>query len=160
MYKSTDNPFVDKKQLFKSGGMPSSTEATVSALANAVGFNEGLHGPVFAGVWVLAIIVVHNKICVAERQAQENEILLEITHGGKVISHLQYANDTLCIGESTVYNLWTLKSILRGFEMASGLKINFYKSSLIGVNAPRDFMEVACRCLHCREGCVSFKYLG
>lgn len=113
MYKSTDNPFVDKKlspnyplnaaflafaisqlikfltvyhkekrwdkkQLFKSGGVPSSTTATVSALAMAVGFNEGLHGPVFTCACVLAILVVHNKTCVAERQAQENEILLEL----------------------------------------------------------------------------------
>jgi len=50
----------DKKQLFKSGGVPSSTTATVSALATAVGFNEGLHGPVFACACVLAIIIVHN----------------------------------------------------------------------------------------------------
>jgi uncharacterized protein len=68
----------DKKQLFKSGGVPSSTTATVSALAMAVGFNEGLHGPVFACALILAIIVVHNKTCEEERQAQENEILLEL----------------------------------------------------------------------------------
>jgi hypothetical protein len=42
-----------------------------------------------------------------------------------VISHLQYADDTLCIGEASVENLWALKGILRGFEMASGLKVNF-----------------------------------
>jgi hypothetical protein len=42
-----------------------------------------------------------------------------------VISHLQYADYTLCIGEASVENLWTLKAILRGFEMASGLKVNF-----------------------------------
>jgi len=84
----------------------------------------------------------------------------EIKRGGTIISHLQYADDTLCIGLLTVDNLWTLKAVLRGFEMASGLKVNFYKSSLIGVNVPRDFMEAACRFLHCREGCVPFNYLG
>jgi hypothetical protein len=73
---------------------------------------------------------------------------------------LQYADDTLCIGLPTVDNLWTLKAVLRGFEMASGLKVNFYKSSLIGLNVSRDFMEAACRFLHCREGCVPFNYLG
>jgi hypothetical protein len=51
-----------------------------------------------------------------------------------VISHLQYADDTLCIGESSVENLWTLKAILRGFEMASGLKVNFWKRGIFGVN--------------------------
>ncbi|PNX79577.1 ribonuclease H, partial [Trifolium pratense] len=45
-----------------------------------------------------------------------------IGRGGPIISHLQYADDTLCIGEASVDNLWTLKAILRGFELASGLK--------------------------------------
>jgi hypothetical protein len=44
------------------------------------------------------------------------------------ISILQYADDTLCIGEACVENLWVLKAMLRGFEMASGLKVNFSKS--------------------------------
>ena len=84
----------------------------------------------------------------------------ELNRGGMVVSHLQYADDTLCIGEPTVDNLWMLKAILRGFEMASGLKVNFHKSSLIGINVDREFMEVACRFLHCREGVIPFKYLG
>jgi hypothetical protein len=48
-----------------------------------------------------------------------------IGENGLSISHLQYADDTLCVGEATVDNLWTLKAILRGFEMVSGLKVNF-----------------------------------
>ncbi|MCI40478.1 LINE-1 reverse transcriptase like, partial [Trifolium medium] len=35
------------------------------------------------------------------------------------ISHLQYAADTLFLGEATVDNLWTLKAIHRSFEIAS-----------------------------------------
>jgi hypothetical protein len=38
------------------------------------------------------------------------------------VSLLQYADDTLCIGETTVENLWVLKAMLRGFEMASGFE--------------------------------------
>jgi hypothetical protein len=38
------------------------------------------------------------------------------------VSILQYADDTLCIGEASIENLWTLKALLRGFEMVSGLK--------------------------------------
>jgi len=34
--------------------------------------------------------------------------------------------------EASVDNLWTLKALLRGFEMASGLKVNFYKALLRG----------------------------
>jgi len=71
-----------------------------------------------------------------------------------VVSHLQYFDDTLCIGKATVQNLWTMKAILRGFEMASGLKINFSKSSLIGVNVGEDFMDMACSFLNCSAGCI------
>ena len=61
----------------------------------------------------------------------------EVKRGGMVVSHLQYADDTLCIGKPTVDNLWMLKAVMRGFEMASGLKFNYHKSSLIGVVIPQ-----------------------
>jgi hypothetical protein len=77
-----------------------------------------------------------------------------------LISHLQYADDTLCIGEASVENLWTLKAIFRGFEMASGLKVNFWKSGLSGVNVSNVFLEMACSFLNCKRGSIPFKYLG
>jgi hypothetical protein len=36
--------------------------------------------------------------------------------GGPSISHLQYADDMLCIGDASVDNLWALKAVLRGFN--------------------------------------------
>ena len=80
--------------------------------------------------------------------------------GGLVVSHLQYADDTLCIGKATVENLWPMKSILRAFEMVSRLKINFLKSSLVGINVGEDFMDMACNFLNCSEGRIPFIYLG
>lgn len=68
----------------------------------------------------------------------------EIGNNGLEVSHLQYVDDTLCIGKATVGNLWTMKALLWGFEMASRLKINFSKSFLIGVNVPSEFMAMAC----------------
>ncbi|GAU40168.1 hypothetical protein TSUD_292720 [Trifolium subterraneum] len=79
---------------------------------------------------------------------------------GVPVSILQYADDTLCIGEATVDNLWTLKAMLRGFEMASGLKVNFWKSCLIGVNVANDFLDMATEFLNCQRGLLPFKYLG
>jgi hypothetical protein len=83
-----------------------------------------------------------------------------IGNQGSVVSHLQYADDTLCIGEPTLENLWALKAILRGFEMVSGLKVNFWKSSLMGVNVSQQFLRLASVFLNCRIGAVPFKYLG
>jgi len=76
------------------------------------------------------------------RKAEASNLFEGFDFGGNdlVVSHLQYAGDTLCIGKDSVRNLWTMKSVLRGFEMVSGLKINFSKSSLIGVNVSDEFM--------------------
>lgn len=61
--------------------------------------------------------------------------------GRTLVSLLQYADDTLCIGEAMVENLWVLKEILRGFGMVSGLKVNFWKSCVLGVNISQEFLE-------------------
>ncbi|GAU26541.1 hypothetical protein TSUD_361750 [Trifolium subterraneum] len=77
-----------------------------------------------------------------------------------VISHHQYADDTLCIGEVLVKNLWALKAILRGFELSSGLKINFWKSGLMGANVSPTFLTMASTFLNCRLGTIPFTYVG
>ncbi|MCH95104.1 LINE-1 reverse transcriptase like, partial [Trifolium medium] len=90
----------------------------------------------------------------AMRRAVEINLFkgFKICREGPIISHLQYADDTLCIGEASVENLWTMKAILRGFELASGLKVNFLKSCLMGVNVSEEFMEMACTFLNCIQG--------
>lgn len=79
---------------------------------------------------------------------------------GMELSHLQYADDTICMGKATVENLWVLKALLRGFEMVSGLRVNLFKSCLMGLNVEREFMVMACNFLNCNEGSIPFKYLG
>jgi len=79
---------------------------------------------------------------------------------GIVYSHLQYVDDTLCMRKATVENLWTLKALLRGFEMVSRLKVDFYKSCLMGINVNPDFMEMTCNFLNCSQGSFPFRYLG
>lgn len=54
------------------------------------------------------------------------------------INHLQFADDILIIGENSdknVYkNVWAIKAIQQLFELASGLKVNFHKSRLVGIH--------------------------
>ncbi|GAU37373.1 hypothetical protein TSUD_22470 [Trifolium subterraneum] len=84
----------------------------------------------------------------------------KVGNNGLFVSHLQYADDTLFLGEASLENLWTLKTILRCFELASGLKVNFAKSSVMGVNVSADFLNLAERFLHCSIGSIPFTYLG
>jgi hypothetical protein len=58
-----------------------------------------------------------------------------------VVSHLQYADDALFIGEACVENGWSMKTILRWFKLMFGLKVNFSKSRLLGVNVNDDFLR-------------------
>lgn len=51
------------------------------------------------------------------------------------VSHLQFADDTLFLGEST-RNAHNLMLLLRNFGNASGLKINLQKSYLFGIRVP------------------------
>ena len=44
------------------------------------------------------------------------------------VSILQYVDDTIFFGEATIQNVTAIKTIMRSFELASGLKINFAKS--------------------------------
>ncbi|XP_058783832.1 uncharacterized protein LOC131658570 [Vicia villosa] len=40
---------------------------------------------------------------------------------------LQFADDTVIFDDGSNHNLWCLKVVLRGFEIMSGLKVNFFK---------------------------------
>nr|KYP35531.1 Putative ribonuclease H protein At1g65750 family [Cajanus cajan] len=73
---------------------------------------------------------------------------------------LQYADDTLIMGHASHSNIWTIKSILRLFELASGLKVNFSKSTLMGYNVESQQLQIMASILHCRVGSTPFSYLG
>ncbi|XP_058726375.1 uncharacterized protein LOC131597715 [Vicia villosa] len=73
---------------------------------------------------------------------------------------LQFADGTIILGEPSNDNLWYLKVVLRGFELVSGLKINFSKSNVCGVNISESFMNSAKSFLGCKKGSISFLFLG
>nr|KYP36869.1 hypothetical protein KK1_041971 [Cajanus cajan] len=79
---------------------------------------------------------------------------------GSPISLLQFADDTLIIGEATIQNLWCLKAILRCFELISGMKINFHKSCVVNIHSGADFTNLAASFLHCKVGQLPFKHLS
>ena len=76
------------------------------------------------------------------------------------INILQYADDTVFVGEALWENVVVLKSLLRGFEMASGLKINFAKSQFGVVGVQPNWIQEAAQFLNCRQMEMPFNYLG
>jgi hypothetical protein len=81
-------------------------------------------------------------------------------HGNVDISHLQFADDTLLVGVKSWGNIRILKSVLMLFKSVSGLKVNFHKSMLYGVNVADSRLHEAASVLHCKHGRLPFLYLG
>ena len=76
------------------------------------------------------------------------------------VTHLQFADDTLIIGEKSWLNVRTMRAVLLLFEEISGLKVNFHKSMLTGVNISDSWLAVALALMNCRRGNLPFVYLG
>ena len=56
------------------------------------------------------------------------------TSNSVVVSHLQFADDTLLLGEKSWANVLALRVVLTLFADMSGLKVNFHKSLLVSIN--------------------------
>ncbi|CAJ2630732.1 unnamed protein product [Trifolium pratense] len=80
--------------------------------------------------------------------------------GSMTVSHLQFADDTLLLGVKSWANVRALRAVLVLFETMSGLKVNFNKSMLVGVNIPDSWLGEAASALCCRVGKIPFLYLG
>ncbi|XP_068667456.1 uncharacterized protein [Aristolochia californica] len=68
----------DAKQLIASGGMPSSHSATVTALAAAIGFQDGFGGSEFATAMILACVVMFDSSGVRLHAGRQAEVLNQI----------------------------------------------------------------------------------
>jgi len=77
-----------------------------------------------------------------------------------VLSQLQFADDTLPIGAKSWANVRTLRAILVLFENMSGLKLNYHKSMLVGINIEDSWLTEAASILSCKIGRVPFMYLS
>jgi hypothetical protein len=85
---------------------------------------------------------------------------ITLGHDVCTVSHLQYADDTIFVGEASSENIWAIKSVLRTFELSSGLKVNFHKSKFYGLNTDDSFSSFVADFLHCEVGSYPFKFLG
>lgn len=85
---------------------------------------------------------------------------VEVGYDKVIVSHLQYADDTLFVLDGTEENVRALKWMMQYFEIISGLVVNFDKSRVFGFNLGADVMERMAEILGCRTGSVPIPYLG
>jgi len=67
-----------------------------------------------------------------------------------VVSHLQFADDTLILGEKSWANIRAMRAVLILFKELSSLKVNFAKSLLVRVNVPGSWLVEAAMVLNCK----------
>ena len=80
-----------------------------------------------------------------------------IGHSDEVsITHLQFVDDTIIIGNKSWLNVRTMRDVLLLFEDVSGLKVNFNKSMLTGINISDSWLTKAALVMNCRRGTVPF----
>ncbi|CAL5186225.1 unnamed protein product [Lathyrus oleraceus] len=73
---------------------------------------------------------------------------------------LQFADDTVLVCDGSKENLWCIKTLLRGFELVSGVCINLKKSKLYGVHVEDFILESASSFLACKLEKIPFTFLG
>jgi acid phosphatase family membrane protein YuiD len=73
----------DFAKFFSSGGMPSSHSSTVTALATAVGIEQGVDSTVFAIAVIFAIVVMYDASGVRLAVSRQAKILNDFFHGRK-----------------------------------------------------------------------------
>ena len=81
-------------------------------------------------------------------------------HDPVVLSHLQFADDTILLCEKSWANIRATRAILLLFEDLSSLKVNFSKSLLVGINISGSWLSEAATVLNCKVGTIPFMYLG
>jgi len=96
------------------------------------------------------------------RQASKQNMITGVKVGRKQIEccMLQFADNALFMCEDSFSNVFTIKTILRCFELVSGLKINFHKSKLASINVDRNTLGTYAKTLNCNTMRIPFKYLG
>lgn len=83
-----------------------------------------------------------------------------VVRGGEVrLTHLQFVDDTIIVGEKTWQNVRSMRAVLLLFEDISGLRVNFHKSILTGANITEPWLVEAAMVMNCRRGTIPFVYL-
>jgi len=94
------------------------------------------------------------------KKVKGHHLRMNIEYGNdEFLSHLQYTYNTLVF----IPNYWNsfihANRILRWFELALGLQVNFYKSYLIGINLEDEFVASKAGSIFYRWDSLPIKYL-
>ncbi|CAL5444250.1 unnamed protein product [Camellia sinensis] len=107
-------------------------------------------------------IIAAEGLSILMSRALDLELIkgVKIGSSGVVLTHLQFADNSLILCEADVLEVSCLKRILRCFEMLSGLKMSHHKSVVIGVGVLAEDINEFVSVLNCKVKSLPFQYLG
>ncbi|GKA11042.1 putative RNA-directed DNA polymerase [Tanacetum coccineum] len=114
--------------------------------------------PLFPFLFILAVEALN----VVFLEARNKSIFLgaEVGKDKVPISHLQFVDDALIVGQWSLPNARNLSRILTCFHLVSGLKVNFNKSKLFGIRvSSSELNSIACS-IGCQPSQLPCTYLG
>ena len=96
------------------------------------------------------------------REAQKKNLYdgFKVGRNNLEINILQYADDTVFFGTTSMENVRAIKVMLRSFELVSGLKINFAKSNFGAIGMFEQWLNSVTSYLNSRALSIHFPYLG
>ncbi|XP_076881494.1 uncharacterized protein LOC143529625 [Bidens hawaiensis] len=94
------------------------------------------------------------------KSAVEKNVLrgISLLNSGPVISHVMYADDVMLIVDWITYDMVNLTRIL--WCLASGLKVNFFKSKVFGFWVSDSDLASMASIIHCEAGYLPVNFLG
>jgi len=96
------------------------------------------------------------------REASKKGLLKGVRVGSKSVEVklLEFADDTLFFFQPQLQCAYVIKSVLRNFEIVSGLKVNFHKSDVSAIGLSEVDSMVFYKCLNTGHMVFPFQYLG
>ncbi|XP_058751483.1 uncharacterized protein LOC131624543 [Vicia villosa] len=108
----------------------------------------------------LFVLVAEGLTGLVRKSIEVGEFQSFNINGSCPVYILQFADDTLIVGEGNWKHVWAMRVVLRAFELVSGLGINYHKSKLIGINSNLHFLEAVSHFLSCKVEDSNFYFLG
>ncbi|GKB01694.1 hypothetical protein Tco_0829738 [Tanacetum coccineum] len=85
---------------------------------------------------------------------------IKLGSSGIVLSYLFYADDVVITTDWNSHDIDNIIRVLHVFHLASGLKINIYKSNIFGIRVSNDEISSMASWTRCAAGFFPFTYLG